>query len=557
MKGLEKSMCITTLVFFFACLAPLKAQNLPAMTYGGAQDDRCYGIAADFQSSNGYVLVGWTKSIGPGTPGFSNFLGIHTDSAGVPDGGAFSLGTDDDVAQSVIRTFDNGMAIAGWTKSYGADSVGINAFVLKLDSSGVFQWGWVYSDPPGMGHSMPAYSIAQTPDSGYVLTGWSDFSGGNHDIYLLKIDVNGNFVRFMRYRFPPNLVDEGYSIHVPPVPWDYAILIAGRANITSSGNYDAFVLALNPAGYPVFPASFVPGAFDDEAYSVTWDGRNAVIAGWTNSYGIGLPNANAMIWKTDFFAPDVGFAYGLANEEKVMGDRALITTMSGDYAVCGWTKSAGPGIPNSNMLIFKVDTTLAGMQWVRVHPSAPGALDEQAYGMVETMSGYAIAGYTSSFGLGNDDFHLVTLDPQGNRPVCVIDTSLQLEPFVGDFAPFTFDSFPLIFQEPIIIDDTMPQYTQICSIPSGINEILVKEISTDDLVLYAVLEQLTVKLGASGMLDLCLFDVMGRNVATLGHGQFAQGTHLFTLPKNLSAGVYFASADFEGVEKTTKVIRYH
>ncbi len=103
----------------------------------------------------------------------------------------------------------------------------------------------------------------------------------------------------------------------------------------------------------------------------------------------------------------------------------------------------------------------------------------------------------------------------------------------------------------------MPQYTQICSIPSGINEILVKEISTDDLVLYAVLEQLTVKLGASGMLDLCLFDVMGRNVATLGHGQFAQGTHLFTLPKNLSAGVYFASADFEGVEKTTKVIRYH
>jgi len=554
---MKRVMCktyVVSAVLLLILSVPLEAQLLPAMTYGGSHDERCNGIVAD-PNGNGYILVGWTKSYGPGTPNFSNVLAVKTDSAGLSEGAKISLGTEDDQAQSIITTLDGGFAIAGWTESYGADSVGTNAFVVKIDANGAFQWGWVYSDIPGLGRNMPAYSIAQTRDSGYVLTGWSDFSGGNHSIYLLKIDANGNFVYLMNYWFPPNSVDEGYSIYALPAPMPYEILIAGRANISSLSNYDAFVIALDSLGLPVFPASIIPGASEDEAYSVTWDGMNAVVAGWTNSYGPGLPNANAIIWKTDFIAPDAGFAYGLDNEEKIMGDRALIKTMSGDYAACGWTTSAGPGIPNPNMLIFKVDTTLAGMQWVRVHPSAGGLLNDQAYSIVETSRGYAIAGFTNSFGLGGEDFHLVTLDPSGDRPVCVIDTSLQLAPFDVDFSAFQYASFPLIFQVPITVQDTIVDYYPICSIPPGIRE-QSRKATSNDLSLTASFERITVQLNLSGWLNLNLYDVSGRHVFDLAHGQFAKGTHSFNLPKNLSAGVYFVSADFESMKKSTKVIRY-
>jgi hypothetical protein len=36
---------------------------------------------------------------------------------------------------------------------------------------------------------------------------------------------------------------------------------------------------------------------------------------------------------------------------------------------------------------------------------------------------------------------------------------------------------------------------------------------------------------------------------------FDKGTHLFALPENVSAGVYFIRVDFNGIMKSAKVIR--
>ncbi len=51
-------------------------------------------------------------------------------------------------------------------------------------------------------------------------------------------------------------------------------------------------------------------------------------------------------------------------------------------------------------------------------------------------------------------------------------------------------------------------------------------------------------------------DLSGRKVVSLAHGMFEKGTHLFILPKNMSAGVYFVRADFEGIKKSIKLVRF-
>ena len=76
---------IIVLLFLFAFSSLLKAQLLPVMTYGGPDDERAYALV-EATDCNGYVLAGWTKSFGPGTPNFSNALIVKVDSAGIPQG---------------------------------------------------------------------------------------------------------------------------------------------------------------------------------------------------------------------------------------------------------------------------------------------------------------------------------------------------------------------------------------------------------------------------------------------------------------------------------------
>lgn len=551
---------IVAMIMLFSLMTQLKAQLLPAMTYGGIEDDRAYALVE--ATDSGYVLAGWTKSFGPGTPNFTNVLIVKTGTDGIPQGAKISIGDFDDEAYSMTTTFDGGYAITGYTYSYGLNAPNnSNIFVLKLDINGVLQWSWVFSEPPwAPASNEEAYSIVQTIDGGYAVTGWTDLRDGTHDIFLLKLTPGGMFQWFRFYWFPlVGPTDEGYSICETTDPV-IRYLIAGRANVLQTPSFDAFVLSVDSIGIPVpgFLASVIPGEYQDQAYSVLWDGTNYIAAGWTNSFSTATPDI--LIWKANVAGQFLmGKAYGWdIADEMVMDDRSLIHTFYGDYAVSGWTNSIGPGAPpNPNFLILNLDTTL-NLQWGRVHPSSPGALTEEAYPMIQAQNqNYAIAGWTNSFCVGgpnDEDFHFLTLDSQGNRPVCVIDTQPPFEEIFAITEEFYVDSIYLEMEAMPLID-TMVEYTEICSIPPGIKE-LPKKSFPDDLELYASFKYVTLSIGKAGRVDVNLYDISGRQVASLGHGLFEKGTRVFTLPKELSTGVYFVIADFEGTRKSVKFIRF-
>jgi predicted secreted protein len=149
------------------------------------------------------------------------------------------------------------------------------------------------------------------------------------------------------------------------------------------------------------------GTGDDTARGETVqtsDGGYAIL-GETKSFGAG--GSDFWLFKTD--ADGVmqwNKTYGGALDE-VSGD--MYQTTDGGYALAGATYSFGAGGED----FWLVKTGADGVAyWAKTYG---GTSDEHAYVVVQTSDGgYALAGYTDSFGAGNRDFYLVKTDADGN-----------------------------------------------------------------------------------------------------------------------------------------------
>jgi hypothetical protein len=99
---------------------------------------------------------------------------------------AFGGGNVDDIL-SVKQTYDSGYIFTGQTSSYGAGLLDI--WVVRLDATGTILWQKIFG---GSGYTA-GNAIIQTSDGGYIALGNTDVYGaGNTDIWVLKLDANGN-----------------------------------------------------------------------------------------------------------------------------------------------------------------------------------------------------------------------------------------------------------------------------------------------------------------------------------------------------------------------------
>lgn len=112
-----------------------------------------------------------------------------------------------DVINSIVRTADNGYLLAGSTLATGGGGAsfsketvstfvstplsGRNAYLIKTDNKGVFQWAKIYGGPKEEEFA----KITATSDGGYIAIGKTT-SGtdtvSKGDIFIVKVDANGN-----------------------------------------------------------------------------------------------------------------------------------------------------------------------------------------------------------------------------------------------------------------------------------------------------------------------------------------------------------------------------
>jgi hypothetical protein len=183
---------------------------------------------------------------------------------------------------------------------------------------------------------------------------------------------------------------------------DVIIDIQGKA--TSAGGVHQRNLGLT--GYGLGWSENYGGTNSDEAYSVvqTSDGGYA-LAGYTGSFGAG--SWDFYLVKTDLTGTMLwNKTYGGTNSDVA---HSVVQTSDGGYALAGYTNSFGIG--GNDVYLVRTDSS-GNMQWNKTYG---GPNRDEGYSVIQTGDGgYAIAGYTDSFGAGSYDFSLVKTDAAGN-----------------------------------------------------------------------------------------------------------------------------------------------
>ncbi len=184
-------------------------------------------------------------------------------------------------------------------------------------------------------------------------------------------------------------------------------LVAGSTTTSGAGGSDVYLIKNSPSKLSYWAKTF-GGTGNDIGYSVARvsDG-GYVIAGSTDSFGAG--GLDVYLIKTD----SNGGLLWSATFGGVADDAAscVIETADGGFAITGYTSSYGGGLKDVYLIKTNSDAT---SYWTKVFGAA-GPYDDEGHSIIEDSNGdFVIAGYTRSFGsLGNDNGYIIKTNSSG------------------------------------------------------------------------------------------------------------------------------------------------
>ncbi len=243
-------------------------------------------------------------------------------------------------------------------------------------------------------------SIESVDSLNYVIAGYSHSFGNGYELYLIKVDENGDTL-WMRTLGGPN-DEEAFDIKKVPTG---DLVIAGWTSSYGSGLRDAYLVLTNENGDTIWTRTY-GGAARDIAYGVypTSDG-GFIMVGATRSSGNGLSDlylvkANAQgdsMWAKTFGGSEQDFGY------------SVLETPDGGFIAVGFTESSGSGM--GDMYIIRTDASGDSI-WTRTFG---GSADDRALKIKPANdSGFIITGYSSSFGSGGTDVYMLKISNQGD-----------------------------------------------------------------------------------------------------------------------------------------------
>lgn len=291
-------------------------------TYGGENWDT--GSSVHQCSDSGYIIVGNTKSFGKGE---NDIYLIKTDRLGNTQWTKTYGGPNEDGGSAVQQTFDGGFIISGETMSYGSGDYDV--YVIKTDSLGEAIWTKTYGGQGCDG----SQSVRQTSDGGFIIVGdTQSFGKGFHDVFLVKTDARGETMWTKTYGGSD--FDYGESVQQTA---DKGYIVIGWTKSFGSGASDVFLLKLDKNGDTLWTHTY-GGPDNDFGFGVleTKDGGFILVGdtksysyGWYDVYVIKTDEKGNILWSKNLGGtqPDEGFS--------------MARTGDGGYIIVGNTKSFG------------------------------------------------------------------------------------------------------------------------------------------------------------------------------------------------------------------------
>lgn len=284
-------------------------------TLGGSKNESAQAVIGT--TDGGYAILGHAQSMDGDVINKSNesydYWILKFDATNQLQWQKTYGGSDDDRGIDLIQTTDNGYAVIGKSKSNDlevSENAGFDDFwISKLDSNGAISWEYSF----GFAGSDTPYSILQTTDNGYLLSGVLDVSASNGqgdrnstlrrhaggDYWVIKLNANG--VKQWSNYYGGSFTDTAYDAIQTE---DDGYIIVGSSDsddvdITNPrGSYDFWVIKISATGTLVWEKSF-GGSEIDEAHAISQstDG-NYLIVGDTRSSDLDITQNNgaADLW---------------------------------------------------------------------------------------------------------------------------------------------------------------------------------------------------------------------------------------------------------------------
>jgi hypothetical protein len=353
---------------------PLTPQITFQKTYGGANVEDIWGVQQT--TAGGYIMIGSTTSFGAGD---ENIYVINTDSAGKILWTKTYESPLENQGYNIKQTNDGGFILCGSSTSLQF----FTSHIIKINAHGDVQWSKDYDE-------LGCYEVEQSSDGGYMITGVADGFAG---IQLIKTDDLGNIIWAKTY---------GGGNGGPIVKTNDGGYAVTGFTAFGVGDFDVLLIKTDGNGNRLWSKTYGGIALDwPISMKLTSDG-GFIIAGWTTSFGAGDydayliridPNGN-LIWSKTFGKTGFEGAVGVAQTDD---GGYILSGLTGDYA-------------NGYALIIKTDNS-GNVTWSKTYG---GGTEGYSYVHQTKDKGYIIVSTTSSFGAGNRDIYLVKTNDQGN-----------------------------------------------------------------------------------------------------------------------------------------------
>ena len=245
-------------------------------------------------------------------------------------------------------------------------------------------------------------SVKQTKDGGYIVAGRTvSYSGGGVQAYLVKTNPDGSTLWSKNYGGPGS--EEATSIQVT---YDNGFIFTGYTNSFGEGNKDVYLVKTDGNGDTLWTRAY-GGPGIDGGNSV-WETKDHgfIIAGETYSFGSG--NVNAYLIRTNE-AGDTLWTCVFGGNGIEQGN-SVKETSDGGFVITGRTNSFGAG--DYDFYLIKTNKN-GDKTWMQTFG---GSGTEEGSSVIQTKDGgFAITGYTKTFGEGGTDVYLARADANGNQ----------------------------------------------------------------------------------------------------------------------------------------------
>jgi hypothetical protein len=290
-------------------------------TYGGTGSD--YGAAVLQASDQGFVMTGWTYSFGMGE---SDVWLVKTDTIGNIEWTKTYGGTEHEMAHSMQKTYDNCYVITGASGEWFSRDV----YLIKIDTLGDTLWTRRYG---GTGIDIARF-VQQNSDSGYIIVGSSEsFGAGSSDLYLLRTNQLGDTL------WTRTFGSADYDIGTAVMQTSEGGFLAAGFAETPTGYTDIYLVKIDENGDSIWTKSYGAQYYDFCNAIISLNNDEFVIAGgselsnppWGDFYLAKIDSIGNVIWENTYGGDSIDEAF------------AVQATFDGGYILVGYTESFGGG----------------------------------------------------------------------------------------------------------------------------------------------------------------------------------------------------------------------